>query len=143
MPDRSFLDWPFFGPEHRALAERAEAWAAATLPGLVDHADVDGTCRKLVAAMGSAGFLDYAVPADGRFDVRSLCLLREIFARHDGLADDPERHHGGGAEDADAERHDRRAVHGSPAHRAASSSARSSAGRSAGLASWLCCRART
>ena len=87
MPDRSFLDWPFFGPEHRALAERAEAWATATLPGLVDHDDVDGTCCALVAAMGSAGFLDYAVPADGRFDVRSLCLLREIFARHDGLAD--------------------------------------------------------
>lgn len=87
MPDRSFLDWPFFGPEHRALAERAEAWAAATIPSLVDHADVDGTCCALVAAMGAAGFLDYAVPADGRFDVRSLCLLREIFARHDGLAD--------------------------------------------------------
>ena len=87
MPDRSFLDWPFFGPEHRALAERAEAWATATLPDLVDHGDVDGTCRALVAAMGTAGFLDYAVPADGRFDVRSLCLLREIFARHDGLAD--------------------------------------------------------
>ena len=87
MPDRSFLDWPFFGPDHRALADRAEAWAAVTIPGLVDHDDVDGTCRALVAAMGSAGFLDYAVPADGRFDVRSLCLLREIFARHDGLAD--------------------------------------------------------
>lgn len=87
MPDRSFLDWPFFGPEHRALADRAEAWAAATIPGLVDHDDVDGTCRALVAAMGPAGFLDYAVPVDGRFDVRSLCLLRETFARHDGLAD--------------------------------------------------------
>ena len=87
MPDRSFLDWPFFGPEHRALAERAEAWAAATIPGLVDHHDVDGTCRGLVSAMGAAGLLEYAVPIDGKFDVRSLCLLREIFARHDGLAD--------------------------------------------------------
>ncbi len=87
MPDRSFLDWPFFGPDHRALADRAETWAAVTIPGLVDHDDVYGTCRALVGAMGPAGFLDYAVPADGRFDVRSLCLLREIFARHDGLAD--------------------------------------------------------
>ncbi len=87
MPDRSFLDWPFFAPQHRILADKAEAWALSTLPGLVDHDDVDGTCRRLVAAMGSAGFLAYAVPEDGIFDVRSLCLLREIFARHDGLAD--------------------------------------------------------
>ncbi len=87
MPDRSFLEWPFFAPEHRVLAERAEAWAAATIPGLVDHDDVDGTCRALVGAMGQAGFLAYAVPDDRTFDVRSLCLLREIFARHDGLAD--------------------------------------------------------
>ena len=37
--------------------------------------------------MGEAGFLGYAVPKDGRFDVRSLCILRETFARFDGLAD--------------------------------------------------------
>ncbi|WP_298957554.1 acyl-CoA dehydrogenase family protein [uncultured Methylobacterium sp.] len=87
MPDRSFLDWPFLEPRHRRLAEEAEAWAAAHVPGLADHHDVDGTCRRLAAAMGEAGFLAHAAPPDGRFDLRALCLLRETFARHHGLAD--------------------------------------------------------
>ncbi|WP_040325555.1 acyl-CoA dehydrogenase family protein [Aurantimonas manganoxydans] len=87
MADRSFLDWPFFEQSHRDLARKAEDWAAANVAGLVDHHDVDGTCRRLVAAMGKAGFLAYAAPQDGRFDVRSLCILRETFARFDGLAD--------------------------------------------------------
>ncbi|KMO22532.1 acyl-CoA dehydrogenase family protein [Methylobacterium platani] len=87
MPDRSFLDWPFFELHHRDLAAAAEDWAARTVPALVDHHDVDGSCRRLVAALGEAGFLRFAAPEDGRFDVRGLCLLRETFARHDGLAD--------------------------------------------------------
>ena len=36
MPDVSFLDWPFFEPRHRALAEKLEAWADANLAA-VDH----------------------------------------------------------------------------------------------------------
>ena len=92
MPDRSFLDWPFFEDRHRALAAELDAWAGATLPGLVDHHDVDGSCRRLVAALGEAGWLRHAVPAShggvsARLDVRSLCLIRETLARHDGLAD--------------------------------------------------------
>lgn len=87
MADRSFLDWPFFDQSHRDLARKAEDWAAANIAGLVDHHDVDGTCRRLVAAMGKAGFLAHAAPQDGRFDVRNLCILRETFARFDGLAD--------------------------------------------------------
>ncbi|MCC4298725.1 acyl-CoA dehydrogenase family protein [Aurantimonas coralicida] len=87
MADRSFLDWPFFDQSHRDLARKAEDWAAANVAGLVDHDDVDETCRRLVAAMGKAGFLAHAAPQDGRFDVRSLCILRETFARFDGLAD--------------------------------------------------------
>ncbi|AWN51737.1 acyl-CoA dehydrogenase family protein [Methylobacterium sp. 17Sr1-1] len=87
MPDQTFLDWPFFEPRHRDLAAEAEAWAARTVPDLVDHHDVDGSCRRLVSALGEAGFLRFAAPEDGVFDVRALCLLRETFARHDGLAD--------------------------------------------------------
>ncbi len=83
MSDRSFLDWPFFEPRHRELAARLEAWAGAHLP--VDHGDVDAACRDLVAALGDAGFLQYSGGRD--LDVRSLCLIRETLARHDGLAD--------------------------------------------------------
>ena len=87
MADTTFLDWPFFEPHHKALAEEADAWAAANVPALVDHHDADGSCRRLVAALGEAGFLAYAVPPEGALDVRALCLLRETFARHDALAD--------------------------------------------------------
>ncbi len=82
MPDRSFLDWPFFEDRHRALALHLDSWAAAHLP--VDHADVDAACRGLVADLGKAGFLRHS---GGSLDVRTLCLIRETLARHDGLAD--------------------------------------------------------
>ncbi|WP_102224739.1 acyl-CoA dehydrogenase family protein [Acidimangrovimonas sediminis] len=87
MADRSFLDWPFFEDRHRELAARAEAWAQANVPGLVDHHDADGSCHRLVAAMGEAGWFVHSAPEDGRFDVRTLCLLRETFGRVDALAD--------------------------------------------------------
>ena len=86
MTDRSYLDWPFFEGRHRALAERVEAWAVGA-EGLVDHRDVDGSCRGLAASMGAAGLLGVAAPEDGVLDVRSLCLCRDILARHAGLAD--------------------------------------------------------
>lgn len=82
MPDRSFLNWPFFEPHHRDLADALEAWAQANLP--VDHSDVDAACRRLVRDLGSAGWLEHC---GGALDVRTLCLIRETLARHDGLAD--------------------------------------------------------
>src|SRR5690606_12004307 len=87
MTDLSFLDWPFFDAHHRAWRERVNAFAAGQLGSLVNHRDVDGSCRKIVAALGSAGLLAPAVVQAGRFDVRTLCLARETLAWHDGLAD--------------------------------------------------------
>lgn len=85
------LDWPFFEAHHRAFAQRLSAWADATLPGL-PHADVDEACRARVKALGEAGFLRAAVPAEygglhAALDVRTLCLAREILSSRDGLAD--------------------------------------------------------
>jgi acyl-CoA dehydrogenase len=86
MSDRTFLDWPFFEPGHRELAAELEAWCAAHLP--VDHADVDAACRSLVAMLGEGGWLQHSGAGEGeRLDVRTLCLIRETLARHDGLAD--------------------------------------------------------
>ena len=96
MADRTFLDWPFFDPHHKALAERLDDWASATLPAIVDtrgaHEDVDATCRALVKTLGRDGWLRYCVPAAfggalETLDVRSLSLIRETLARHSGLAD--------------------------------------------------------
>ena len=80
--DRDFLDWPFFDPRHRELAAALEAWCLAHLP--VDHSDVDAACRGLVAALGQGGWLQHS---GGSLDLRTLCLIRETLARHDGLAD--------------------------------------------------------
>ncbi|HRE19924.1 MAG TPA: acyl-CoA dehydrogenase family protein [Rhabdaerophilum sp.] len=85
------LAWPFFEERHRAFAIDLAGWTSAHLPHL-PHDDVDTACRARVAALGKAGFLRPTVPAaygglTPNFDVRTLCLTREILAFHDGLAD--------------------------------------------------------
>ncbi|MGO4331362.1 acyl-CoA dehydrogenase family protein [Cupriavidus sp. 2TAF22] len=90
MSDKSYLALPFFDDAHRELEQRLDAWATASLA--VDHSDTDAACRALVRQLGAAGWLRYCVPAAyggalDKLDSRSLCLLRETLARHDGLAD--------------------------------------------------------
>lgn len=93
MPDRSFLDWPFFDDSHRMLAAELEAWCRRELASLPhDETDVDGQCRTLLGKLATGGWLRYAVPAayggaHAKLDVRSLCLIRETLARYSGLAD--------------------------------------------------------
>jgi acyl-CoA dehydrogenase len=92
MPDQSFLAWPFFEDHHRRFAGSLRAFAEREIGDLADHHDVDGSCRRLVGALGRAGWLKATVPeAYGglhrSFDVRTLCVAREILAYHDGLAD--------------------------------------------------------
>ena len=97
--DTSYLDWPFFDPAHRALAARIDAWAADGLAG-IEHGEsgaggraaTDAACRELVRRLGASGLTRYAVPqAHGgalpTLESRSLCVIREHLAYHDGLAD--------------------------------------------------------
>ena len=91
MSDRTFLDWPFFDDAHRRLAADLEAWCEAEL-GHGHGDDIDAECRALVRTLGDGGWLRYCVPAawggvHETLDVRSLALIRETLARHDGLAD--------------------------------------------------------
>lgn len=87
MPDRATLQWPFFEERHRDWVGKLCAWAANNLVH-VDHQDVDATCRRLVAALGEAGFLKVTAPSEAeRLDVRTLALARETLAAHSGLAD--------------------------------------------------------
>lgn len=89
MLDKSFLNWPFFEPRHRDLAAHLETWANANLDA-IDHQSADETCRQLVTMLGDAGFLTHSAVGgedQQKLDVRSLCLIRETLARHDGLAD--------------------------------------------------------
>ncbi len=87
MSDRSFLRWPFFEPAHRDFAARLDDFAATLV---VDHDDVDATCRALVRQLGEGGWLHHVAVdpvTGGHLDLRTLCLAREILARHHALAD--------------------------------------------------------
>ncbi|MBU6258353.1 MAG: acyl-CoA dehydrogenase family protein [Burkholderiales bacterium] len=92
MADETYRDWPFFDDRHRQLAIELEAWAEAQVAD-DDGADVDAACRELVRRLGAAGWLAHAVAgrahggAGDVIDTRAICLLREILARHSGLAD--------------------------------------------------------
>ncbi|WEE78215.1 acyl-CoA dehydrogenase family protein [Comamonas testosteroni] len=92
MADTSYLKWPFFEAHHARLAQSLDAWARQNIA----HAhgpDVDAECRKLVKALGEAGWLRHAVAgtayggAGEQIDTRAICLIRETLARHGGLAD--------------------------------------------------------
>ncbi len=78
-------DWPFFVPRHLALAREADAWAGSLHDA--HGADADAVCRRLVAELGKSGLLKHCAPGGADFDVRSIALLREVFAYHAGLAD--------------------------------------------------------
>jgi acyl-CoA dehydrogenase len=76
--------WPFFDAQHARLAGEAEGWAGDNLA----HAhgeDADAICKRLVQDLGCAGYLQHCVTETP--DVRSIALLREVFAYHAGLAD--------------------------------------------------------
>ncbi len=92
MIDSTFLKWPFFEDRHLRYVEALRAWAETEVHGLVDHGDVDGSCRRIVRKLGDDGWLRAAIPeAYGglypTLDVRTLCLSRETLAYQDGLAD--------------------------------------------------------
>jgi len=92
MADTSYLDWPFFEPRHRELAQALDAWASEHIPQDHGH-DVDAECRALVQSLGAGGWLRHAIAgtaeggAGDTIDTRAICLIRETLARHSGLAD--------------------------------------------------------
>lgn len=92
MADQSYLNWPFLEDHHRQLAGALDQWCRDNLSSVIDHHQLDQTCRNIVAALGQAGWLKYSVPKayGGHFDpldVRSLSLIRQTLGYHDGLAD--------------------------------------------------------
>src|SRR3970040_2843812 len=74
------LAWPFFAPSHRGLALEADAWSRQALGDWVHGSAADEICRRLAREVGRAGWVRYAVGGDAEWDVRALCLLREVFA---------------------------------------------------------------
>jgi len=94
------LQWPFFDEAHRALHARLAACLADGASGfpralgpLATREEVDEHCRQWVRALGRNGWLGLAVGGKAyggesdALDTRTLCILRETLAAHDGLAD--------------------------------------------------------
>jgi acyl-CoA dehydrogenase len=86
------LDLPFFEARHKQLQLELNAWCTANLE-FRHEPDVDAACRRLVAQIGAAGWfghaiagLEYGAKAE-TIDSRSICLIRETLAQHDGLSD--------------------------------------------------------
>jgi acyl-CoA dehydrogenase len=92
--DLGFLEWPFFTREQIEFARSLDSYCRVELAGIgSDHdeseAGLDRTCREIARSLGQAGFLNPCVvqAPGGAFDLRRLCLGREILAAHRGLAD--------------------------------------------------------
>jgi len=83
MADRSFLDWPFFEPRHRRLAEDLDAWAILSAQAKADVADHDTYHAALKAAdfpsvRGSFEFGNNQHPIQTFY-------AREVIKRDDGV----------------------------------------------------------
>jgi len=100
---------PFFDADHSDLRERARSWVqdvrrkAKTVGGETsgdakvsraagDRAELETRAVQLARALGTDGFLKYAVPAEfggvrQRVQARDLCILREELAYGDALAE--------------------------------------------------------
>jgi acyl-CoA dehydrogenase len=76
-----WLDWPFFEPAHRGLAQRLGQWCESR--DFHHGANVDEECRSLVCELGAAGLLELCTQGD----VRSLAIARSTLAYQSGLAD--------------------------------------------------------
>lgn len=92
--DLSHLDLPFFEAPHRNLAQGFSGWAVRDLHRFQADEGGNGTAARTIFEMlGADRWLDRTAPLDAqtpgfrRFDLRSICLLREISAYCSGIAD--------------------------------------------------------
>ena len=89
--DRFIEELPFFTGEQRELARLLAEFVSREIePRAVEGADEDAQFRDLLGLLAGAGVLPYAVNAGApgeRFDVRSLCLVREALSYSSSLAD--------------------------------------------------------
>lgn len=90
MPDTRTLDG-LLEPRHGELAEAIDHYCDAedlrNLPAAENDDAARRRARQLLTSLGGAGWLEYAVPEDGRVDLRACCLIREALAASSPLAD--------------------------------------------------------
>ena len=88
--DTFIASTPFFTAEHRALAERTDAFAEREVEvrAADDETDVEEALRSYVLLLAENDFLGYGVAEPARpFDLRAFCIIRETLAYSSPLAD--------------------------------------------------------
>ena len=90
------LNWPFFNASHRDFKRLLDNWCQSHLSTAThdeSRSAVDAECVRLVALLGDGGWLAHAVAGQAQgaaaehIETRTLCLLRETLAYHNGLSD--------------------------------------------------------
>ena len=90
------LNWPFFNASHRDFKRLLDNWCQRHLSTAThdeSRSAVDAECVRLVALLGDGGWLAHAVAGQAQgaaaehIETRTLCLLRETLAYHNGLSD--------------------------------------------------------
>lgn len=77
---------PFLDDTHRHLGQSLSEWRC---PAETEDDDkFPQVCRRIAGALGEAGIIAHVLPdADGRIDVRAVCLTREALGYESVLAD--------------------------------------------------------
>ena len=89
---RDWIDWPFFEPRHRALAERLDAFIASRRSAMRSITTTSTPRAASWCAPSARPACSKAAVASPEGDAsginsRSACLARETLAWRDGLAD--------------------------------------------------------
>jgi len=97
MNSASHLAWPFFDEAHRVFKTQLQEWTSKQFADQHGHDEsrdaIDRECVSLVKALGQGGWLKPAIAGKAHggasevIDTRTICLLREELAWHNGLAD--------------------------------------------------------
>jgi len=92
MPETPHLT-TYLDPAHIALADAVEQFAIREIePHSAEQADYIPQALDFLKRIAAEGLVRYVVPAayggvHAHLDIRSLCLVRQILARHSALAD--------------------------------------------------------
>jgi acyl-CoA dehydrogenase len=84
--DASWLSWPFFEDRHRDFARRLNEWLTChpeRVEGGASSSRPQEGAKNWVKTLAEGGWLQACLD----LDVRTLCIARQMLARHDALAD--------------------------------------------------------
>lgn len=91
--DDQYWAWPFFEDPHRAFVRDFQQWADSNLLKYESNNGGDGkAAREIFQLLGAGNWLAHSIPnysdkKTGRFDLRSICLVREILGHESTIAD--------------------------------------------------------